>query len=70
MTSLSPEGDGDMHGTTEAFVSKHSYLSSSFWNLYTQPLKDYNIEPYDDVYMQPFEVPNVYKAIETVKVLF
>ena len=25
---LSSEGDADMHGTTEAFIAKHSYLSS------------------------------------------
>ena len=38
-----------MYETTEIFISKYSYFSSSLWSLHTQPLKGSLIEPYDEV---------------------
>ena len=53
-----------MHGTTEAFISKHSYLRSFLWNLYTE---GYIMEPCDEVPYGPFEVPNTYQSVECLK---
>ena len=41
----------DMHGTTEAHLSEHSYVSnkSSLSNLHKEPLKGSMIEPYEEV---------------------
>ena len=43
-----------MHGTTDAFISKYSYLSSSSWNLYTEPLEGSFVEPNDEVLYETF----------------
>ena len=53
LSILSSEGDADMHGT-KIFISKHSYLSISLWNLYTEPLIGYIVEPYDEVLFGTF----------------
>ena len=49
LNDLSTEGAADIYGTADAFISKHFYLNSSSWNLYTKSHKGSVIEPYDNV---------------------
>ena len=67
LNTLSSEEDVDMHGTIAVFISKHSYLSSSLWNLYTEPLLQNHMMRF---HMKPFEVPNTNQDIEILKVIF
>ena len=49
LNTLLSEGDAYMHATTEAFIFKHFNLSSSLWNVYTEPLQGSVMKPYDDI---------------------
>ena len=49
LSTLSSEGDGDMYGTTSLSILEYLSNKSSWWNLYTLPLKGSIIEPNDEV---------------------
>ena len=57
-----------MHGTT--FISKHTYLGSFLWNLYTKPLKGSVVEPYGEVPYRIYRGSRYTSRIEPFKVLF